>query len=112
MCFTIFMLIMFIIMFIMFFIFSFVHGKQTGDWSAFASLIIPIFFIIVLCFLLGFDVPCRFSTCNIEGHYFEYMSHADDCQCNECVINACSVLNHGDTCQCDKCIECKNIGGN
>ena len=57
--------------------------------------------ILVICLLVFHINDCQ----GLDFH-----SHADDCQCNECVINRCKTINHGDTCECDECISCKDIG--
>ena len=83
------------------------------DGSVFGCsfLMIAFLFCFVLHLLSG--SPCENPLCKVEGHYSDYMTHTDDCQCNECVINRCYAINHGDTCQCDKCIKCDSVlGGN
>ena len=87
-------------------------AKEHSECCIYDDGVNAFFFSIMVCAVIGvlIFVPMEFHEHNCQC--IDCAPHADDCQCNECVIDRCDAINHGDTCQCDKCIACKDIGGN
>ena len=97
------------IMIVVFFVIYFIAENFLDfelSYVLFSCSVLIITFLLILVIALHFFDSCSLESCS---YHFGNSNHADDCQCNECVIDRCEVLRHGGTCQCDKCIECKNI---